>query len=307
MPYSRTIVVIGAAVVLSAASVSIFLIRTPARACNPTWKVTRLQAGRESQTVFIDGPLSGDPGEFFSDQPAPGTASYLIEPLESPHANAGNSLFITTQLQPGNRAAVEFLLLLPAAALFVCLCRNLIGLQPFGTFGPALLGLALRESRPAWGIGIVVVVLAAGSMMRRALERFHLLQVPRTALLLTFVVLILLVCIFAADAGGIAGAGVVTLLPLVILTGMIERFWTMEEEDGSAAAFRTQLTTLGIAGIVALLASVPAVPRFLMRHPESLGLVMAALLVLGRYTGLRLIEAYRFRALAAVPTQKIHQ
>jgi hypothetical protein len=81
----------------------------------------------------------------------------------------------------------------------------------------------------------------------------------------------------------------------------------MEEEDGSAAAFRTLFTTLGIAGVVALLASIPVVPRFLMRHPEALGLVMAALLLLGRYTGLRLLEAYRFRALTAVPPQIIQR
>jgi 7 transmembrane helices usually fused to an inactive transglutaminase len=33
-------------------------------------------------------------------------------------------------------------------------------------------------------------------------------------------------------------------------------------------------------------------------HPETLGLVAAAQLLLGRYTGYRLLELYRFRDLA---------
>ena len=48
-------------------------------------------------------------------------------------------------LPPAERRLVEFLLLLPVAALIICVFRNLIGLNSFGTFAPALIGLAFRD------------------------------------------------------------------------------------------------------------------------------------------------------------------
>src|SRR3954467_14587785 len=51
----------------------------------------------------------------------------------------GISLYM---LPPAEQHLVSFLLLFPVAALIVCLFRNVIGLHSFGTFAPALVGLA---------------------------------------------------------------------------------------------------------------------------------------------------------------------
>jgi len=89
----------------------------------------------------------------------------------------------------------------------------------------------------------------------------------------------------------------VSLFPMIILTGKIERFWTLETEDSVAASFKTLLTTMVIAASIALFLSLHAVVSHLFRYPETLGLILAAQLLLGRYTGYRLTELYRFRAL----------
>jgi hypothetical protein len=78
---------------------------------------------------------------------------------------------------------------------------------------------------------------------------------------------------------------------------MIERFWTLEMEDSAAASFRTLLSTLLMALTIGFLLRIPAVERHLFRYPETLGIVMAAQLLLGRYTGYRLSELVRFRDL----------
>jgi hypothetical protein len=88
---------------------------------------------------------------------------------------------------------------------------------------------------------------------------------------------------------------------MVILTGMVERFWTLEAEDGTASSFRTLLHTLVISATVALVLSLDAVVRHLFRYPEALGLVMAAQLLIGRYTGYRLTELWRFREFVTRP------
>jgi hypothetical protein len=198
-------------------------------------------------------------------------------------------------LRPAEQQLVKFLLLLPLAALIVCVFRTVIGVPTFGTFTPALLGLAFLDLRALpWGMGIFAAVVLAGWLLRRLLDRFHLLQVPRIAALLTLIVALLIGAILLASHAGVATTRYISLFPLVILTHLVERFWTIESEDGTRASFKTLLYTLGVAVTVSLALSHPAVANWLFRYPETLGLALAALFLIGRYTGYRLTELYRF-------------
>src|SRR5207237_9672610 len=83
--------------------------------------------------------------------------------------------------------------------------------------------------------------------------------------------------------------------PMVILPGMIDRFWTLETEDSTSSSFRTLLGTMLIAASVGLFVGLRAVVNHMFRYPETLGLIMAAQLMLGRYTGYKVSELFRFR------------
>ncbi len=203
-------------------------------------------------------------------------------------------------LRPAEQQLVKFLLLLPLAALIVCIFRTVIGVPTFGTFSPALLGLAFLDLRALpWALGAFVLLVLCGWTARRALERFHLLLVPRIAALLTLIVAMLIAAILGASHAGLAATGYISLFPLVILTHIVERFWTVEAEDGTEASFRTLMYTLAVAATVSLALAHPAVANWMFRHPETLGVVFAAQLLLGRYTGYRLSELFRFNDLAA--------
>jgi hypothetical protein len=198
-------------------------------------------------------------------------------------------------LPPPEQRLVEFLLLLPIAALMVCIYRNVIGLGSFGTFAPALVGLAFRDLGSLPGILVFVSLVLIGWVMRRVLDHYHLLQVPRMAFLLSLVVIVLISAVVAANYQDLAATKYVSLFPMVILTGMIERFWTLEVEDSTASSFGTLLSTLIIAASISLFLSLHALVRHMFRFPETLGFVMAAQLLIGRYTGYRLSEILRFR------------
>jgi hypothetical protein len=88
---------------------------------------------------------------------------------------------------------------------------------------------------------------------------------------------------------------------MVILTGMIERFWTLETEDGTTASFKTLVGTVLIAATISLALSMHVVVHHMFRYPETLGLIMAAQLLIGRYTGYRLSELFRFRDFVRTP------
>jgi hypothetical protein len=198
-------------------------------------------------------------------------------------------------LPPAEQRLVEFLLLLPIAALIVCIFRNVVGIGSFGTFAPALLGLAFRELHSLPGILVFVSIVLAGWLIRRLLDRYHLLQVPRVAVLLSLVVIVLIGCIVAAAHHGLPATRYVSLFPIVILVGMIERFWTLETEDGIGSSLGTLAATMLIAVTISLVLSLHAVVNHMYRYPETLLLIVAGQLVIGRFTGYRLMELYRFR------------
>ncbi|HKI32748.1 MAG TPA: 7TM domain-containing protein [Gemmataceae bacterium] len=228
--------------------------------------------------------------------------AFLVEKVgpEGAAADAGplRRAFLAVSLwvlSPNDQELVRFLLLLPVAALIVCLFRNVIGLASFGTFAPALLGLAFREFHSMPGLLVFVAIVLVGWLMRRLLNHYHLLQVPRTAFMLSLIVVVLIGLTMLANYRSLSATRYVAIFPMVILTGMIERFWTLETEDGTSSSFRTLVTTMIIAATIALVLSFHAVVNHLFCFPETVGLIMAAQLLLGRYTGYRLSELFRFR------------
>src|SRR4029077_8905221 len=100
--------------------------------------------------VFGHGDVPIVRGQFVRDL----DYAFLAEPSDSgedpsrSEASLARRLFRSISLDtlpPPEERLVEFLLLLPVAALMVCVFRNVIGLISFGTFAPALVGLAFRE------------------------------------------------------------------------------------------------------------------------------------------------------------------
>jgi hypothetical protein len=227
---------------------------------------------------------------------------FLVERVRAENPAAASPLYraFTSlslyQLPPAERRLVEVLLLLPIAALIICVFRNVIGLSSFGTFAPALIGLAFHKdlfSLP--GILVFVAILLIGWLMRRALDHYHLLQVPRTSMMLTLIMIVLILAVMAANVYGIGTTTYISLFPLVILTGMVERFWTLETEDSTRASFKTLFQTMFIAAVIALVLGRHALVKHMFSYPETLGLVMAVQLLIGRYTGYRMMELFRFR------------
>src|SRR5262249_60654415 len=114
------------------------------------------------------------------------------------------------------------------------------------------------------------------------------------------------VLVAAAGRHGWPAAEAVALFPMVILVGMVERFWTLEEEDGTTASFRTLLSTLLVAGCISLVVGRPAVARLLLACPEALGLVMAKQLLMGPHTGYLLLELQPLPENTTSPAPALH-
>lgn len=197
------------------------------------------------------------------------------------------------------QSVYRVLLLIPIGALIMVLLRNVIGVKTIGTFMPVLVALAFRETRLAAGLVLFVLVVAVGVGLRFVMDRLLLLMVPRLAAVLVIVVLCLLTVSILSHRLGLEVGLSVSLFPIVILTIAIERFSILFEEVGPREAVHQGLGTLIVAALAYMVMGLDIVEYLVFVFPELLLVVLAAILMVGRYTGYRLLEWYRFRELGA--------
>jgi len=207
-----------------------------------------------------------------------------------------------SRLPVGMQQTLAVLLLLPAGALITAVFRNVVGIQTFGTFSPALIALSFLYSDLRTGLAVFVLVLAIGLGLRGLLEKLKLLMVPRLSVLLTAVVLCLAAAVSVLDYVGLTPSVQAVVLPLVIMTMMIERFFIRREEDGLGSALKLFAGTMLVAACCLALLRWEQLGRIALHFPECELFLAAALLLVGRYSGYRLAELIRFRDLARTPT-----
>lgn len=192
---------------------------------------------------------------------------------------------------------VKVVLILPLGALFTSFVRTIIGIRTFGTFSPTLLALAFVYNDFRSGLCIFAVVLATGFISRSVLDRLKLLLVPRLSIILTLVVMLMVLGIAVMNYFDLAPGGQTVLLPMVILTNLVERFYVTSEEDNFLLAVRLMITTLLMALVIYLLLRWRVLGDLLFNYPELHFFTVAVLVLMGRYTGYRLTELVRFRDL----------
>ncbi len=195
------------------------------------------------------------------------------------------------------QAVYGVLLMIPVGALIMVIMRNLVGIDAFGTFMPVLIALAFRETQLVWGVILFTVLVALGLSIRFLLERLRLLLVPRLSAVLIVVVLLMLIISIVAHQLGMETGLSVALFPMVIIAMTIERMSVVWEERGPGDAMRAGLGSMLVAVLAYLVMGLDWLEHLIFAFPELLLVCLAIVLLLGRYTGYRLSELTRFKAL----------
>ena len=227
------------------------------------------------------------------------TDASITESLGAPNTQAKNLLTSAMSSLPLEVQQVyRVLLVVPLGVLLLVILRNVIGLKSFGTFMPVLIALAFRETQLLWGIILFTVIVAIGLAIRLWMERLRLLVVPRLAAVLIVVVGAMAALSVLSAQLGLAGGLSVALFPMVILTMTVERMSVIWDERGPKDAIQQGVGSLVVATACYLLMSHPLTEHLFFTYPELLLLMLAAVLLLGRYSGYRLTELFRFKPLA---------
>jgi len=176
--------------------------------------------------------------------------------------------------------------------------RNVIGIATLGTFMPVLIALSFFEiNNIAAALGLFAIVIGVGLYFRFLLSRLNLLVVPRVAACVVIVTLLMMLMSVVGYHLGYPGGVQITLFPMIILAWTIERMSILWEEEGFKEVFRQGGGSLLVAVLSYLVMTNRVVEHLTFNFPELTLSLLAIILLLGKYTGYRLSELYRFRDL----------
>lgn len=229
----------------------------------------------------------------------------MIRRHESTYANIAQSIsnqynvfnFSIHSLPIEEQALFKTILLLPIGALVVCILRVLVGLKTSGTFMPVLIALAFVQTSLVVGLVGFLLVVATGLMIRGYLSRLNLLLVPRiTAVIIMVIAIIGAFSVLSFKLGLTEGLRI-TFFPMIILSWTIERMSILWEEEGSREVFKQGGGSLLTAVLAYFAMTNPWVRHLTFNFIGIQFIVLALVIMIGSYTGYRLLELKRFSVL----------
>ncbi|GAM62343.1 hypothetical protein JCM19232_5307 [Vibrio ishigakensis] len=190
------------------------------------------------------------------------------------------------------------IMLIPIGALIVVFLRILIGLKTSGTFMPVLIAVAFVQTQLVTGIVGFLLIVGTGLVIRSYLSKLNLLLVARiSAVIITVILIISVFTIVAFNIGLVEGLSI-TFFPMIILSWTIERMSILWEEEGAKEVMLQGGGSLLTAVLVYLAMTNTYVQHLTFNFIGVQLIVLAAILMLGNYTGYRLTELRRFKPLA---------
>ena len=190
---------------------------------------------------------------------------------------------------PDTRNNLGLLLLLPLGALITAFFRNFLGIRGYGTFTPTLLALSVVYAGWITALVLLSIVIALGLSGRAAMPD-KLPRITRLAVVFTIVAISMVLGVSLIEFFNININEHVMLLPIVILTSLIDRFYSTAEDYGIHIAMRRMIWTIVMGLLIYPILKLDSVGAFLLAYPETHFFTLSIILLLSMYNGMQLSE-----------------
>ncbi len=194
-----------------------------------------------------------------------------------------------------NIETIYLILALPFVATLIAAFRQVAGIRSFGIYTPLVLTFAFWAIGLKYGLAVFAVILVVGVVVRYILKDFHLLYMSKVAIVLTVISLAILILLAVAGYFQRRGFASTSILPILILITLIEKFAFTQVEKGFRTAATLSIGTLVIATVCYYFVVWDVFRSLVLNHPEYIFIALIIDAFLGKWTGLRLSEYLRFR------------
>lgn len=192
---------------------------------------------------------------------------------------------------------ILYLLLLPFVVTLVALFRQLFGIKAFGIYTPTLVTFSFLVVGLKYGIAIFLAVIVIGILSRLLLRKLRLLYLPRIAITLTLISFAILALLAFGGSVQRTGFAAMSIAPIIIMIALVEKIIATQIEKGTKVAIIVSLQTLFISLVAYYITNLTSFQTLLMASPWIVLFTIVVNIALGKWSGLRLSEFWRFRDL----------
>ncbi len=191
---------------------------------------------------------------------------------------------------------IVLVLMLPIIAAIAAFSRQVIGFKSFGIYTPTVTAVAFVATGLKVGLALFIVIVLTTTLSRYLLRYLKILYLPRTALILFFVSMAMFITLFFGSMLDIVRIETISIFPILILITLAENFVNIQLDKNLRQAAVITAETLVLAVIGFLIMQWSYLQRIVLINPELTFIAIIAFIILiGRWTGLRLVEYLRFR------------
>ncbi len=201
-----------------------------------------------------------------------------------------------------------FLVTLPLVITIISFAKYIMGVKSFGIYVPVILTFMFYQfSRidggvSVWqglkyGLFITLIVFISSYISYKIVQPLTLHYYSKLAIVTTNVTISLLVVLFILDLMDRGGILRVDIFSLILLASISERFTNLLASKQTTTALMLSLQTILLGMICFLVISSQSVQTAFLNYPWIILLSFPVNYLIGRFTGLRLSEIYRFREL----------
>lgn len=201
-------------------------------------------------------------------------------------------------IQSGVASDILYLILtVPFIAFIIAFFRQVVGISTFGVYSPLLISLSFLLLGQIFGLAMLLLIILVSYALRKVISRANMLYIPRTSFLISCTALSFFIVIwFVINFGSPVAIGV-AIFPMLMISTISERINSAQVEEGFSEAFKGIIQTIVISLLAYYFVIWPWLIKTVISFPEIILLPLAGTLLLGKFSGLRLIEYFRFRTL----------
>lgn len=199
-------------------------------------------------------------------------------------------VFDLNRLSPTNREKLGVLLLLPLSVLATEIMRHLMGIRTYGTFSPSLLALSVVHVDRTTALIVFLLVTVIGITIRAYLPNLNLERTARLSIVFTLVSISMALVMSGFIYFDPSVDSAVVLLPVVVLTMLVDRIYSVADQRGMHTAM-IRLMWTAVAAVISffvLLQSEWSI--WLVAYPEIHLVTLAVIILVGLYQGKKLSE-----------------
>ena len=190
---------------------------------------------------------------------------------------------------------VSIILLFPLCTLIITFLRNVVGIKTFGIFMPMLIAATCMYSGLFWGLLGFIIILMIALVFHIWLEKQRILKTARLATVISLISLLFISMLYLMNNDQKMEFGMLALMPVVIISFVAERIHQVTVEGHWMELLTTSLGTLLTILLCYFYMDSYLLQSLFSIFPETYLLVLAGLIFIGKWDGIRISELMRFK------------